>query len=35
LNIVDCVAYALAKTRDDTPQFNGDNFAKTDIMPAL
>jgi ribonuclease VapC len=35
LNIIDCAAYALAKTRDLPLLFKGNNFAATDIRPAL
>ena len=35
LNIVDCVVYALAKSRDDALLFKGDDFARTDIVPAI
>jgi ribonuclease VapC len=35
LNIIDCVAYALAKTRDLPLLFKGNDFAATDIRPAL
>jgi ribonuclease VapC len=35
LNIVDCAAYALAKTRDLPLLFKGSDFAATDIRPAL
>jgi ribonuclease VapC len=34
LNIGDCFAYALAKSRDLPLLFKGDGFAKTDIVPA-
>lgn len=34
LNFGDCFVYALAKTRDDTLLFKGDDFFKTDIVPA-
>ena len=34
LNLADCFAYALAKTRDEPLLFKGDDFAKTDIVPA-
>jgi ribonuclease VapC len=34
LNIVDCVAYALAKNRSDTLLFKGGDLAKTDIQSA-
>jgi ribonuclease VapC len=35
LNIIDCAAYALAKTRDLPLLFKGNDFASTDIRPAL
>jgi len=34
LNLADCFAYALAKTRNVPLLFKGDDFAKTDIVPA-
>jgi ribonuclease VapC len=34
LNLADCFAYALAKSRDEPLLFKGDDFAKTDIVPA-
>jgi ribonuclease VapC len=34
LNFGDCLTYALAKCRDDTLLFKGDDFARTDIVPA-
>jgi ribonuclease VapC len=34
LNICDCFAYALAKTRGAPLLFKGDDFAKTDLVPA-
>lgn len=34
LNIGDCFSYALAKTRQDTLLFNGNDFALTDIVAA-
>jgi ribonuclease VapC len=34
LNLGDCFAYALAKDRDDTLLFKGEDFAHTDIVPA-
>jgi len=34
LNFADCFVYALAKVRDDTLLFKGDDFSKTDIVPA-
>ena len=35
LNIVDCVADALAKARDESLLFKGTDFASTDVIPAL
>lgn len=35
LNIIDCAAYALAKTRNLPLLFKGNDFASTDIRPAL
>jgi ribonuclease VapC len=35
LNFGDCAAYALAKTRKAPLLFKGNDFAKTDIVPAL
>lgn len=35
LNIIDCAAYSLAKTRDLPLLFKGNDFASTDIRPAL
>ncbi len=35
LNIVDCVVYALAKSRNEALLFKGDDFASTDITAAL
>ncbi|MDX8454101.1 type II toxin-antitoxin system VapC family toxin [Mesorhizobium sp. VK9D] len=35
LNMGDCFAYALAKTRNLPLLFKGDNFIHTDIKPAL
>lgn len=35
LNIIDCVGYALAKTRDLPLLFKGNDFAATDIPSAL
>jgi ribonuclease VapC len=35
LNIIDCVAYALARTRGLPLLFKGNDFAHTDITPAL
>jgi len=34
LNFGDCFAYALAKARDDTLLFKGEDFSRTDIVPA-
>lgn len=34
LNFGDCFSYALAKFRDDTLLFKGDDFSKTDITAA-
>ena len=35
LNIVDCAVYALAKSRSQPLLFKGDDFVRTDILPAL
>jgi ribonuclease VapC len=35
LNFGDCFAYALAKSRDEPLLFKGDDFAQTDLQPAL
>jgi ribonuclease VapC len=35
LNIIDCAAYALAKTRNLPLLYKGNDFAATDIEPAL
>jgi ribonuclease VapC len=35
LNMGDCFAYALAKDKDDTLLFKGNDFARTDIRSAL
>ncbi len=35
LNFGDCLAYALAKHLDEPLLFKGDDFAKTDVVPAL
>jgi ribonuclease VapC len=35
LNLGDCFAYALAKERDAPLLFKGDDFAQTDIEPAV
>jgi ribonuclease VapC len=34
LNFGDCFAYALAKAREDTLLFKGDDFVRTDIVAA-
>jgi len=34
LNFADCFAYALAKMRDEPLLFKGDDFSRTDIVPA-
>jgi ribonuclease VapC len=34
LNLADCFAYALAKVRDEPLLFKGNDFSKTDILPA-
>jgi ribonuclease VapC len=34
LNFGDCFSYALAKARNDTLPFKGDDFARTDVVPA-
>jgi ribonuclease VapC len=34
LNLADCFAYALAKTRNEPLLFKGDDFSQTDIVPA-
>jgi ribonuclease VapC len=34
LNFGDCFPYALAKARGDTLLFKGEDFAKTDLIPA-
>jgi ribonuclease VapC len=34
LNLADCFAYALAKMRNESLLFKGDDFSKTDIVPA-
>lgn len=34
LNIADCFTYALAKTKDLPLLFKGDDFLKTDVVPA-
>ena len=35
LNFGDCFAYSLAKMRQEPLRFKGDDFAQTDIEPAL
>jgi ribonuclease VapC len=35
LNIVDCAVYALAKERSQPLLFKGDDFTRTDVLPAL
>jgi ribonuclease VapC len=35
LNLGDCFAYALARTRDQPLLFKGDDFAQTDVKAAL
>ena len=35
LNFTDCIAYALAKTEGEALLFKGEDFARTDIEPAL
>lgn len=35
LNIVDCAAYALARSRGEPLLFKGNDFDNTDIEPAL
>jgi ribonuclease VapC len=34
LNLADCLPYSLAKARDEPLLFKGDDFLKTDIVPA-
>ncbi len=34
LNLADCFAYALAQTRGEPLLFKGDDFSKTDLVPA-
>jgi ribonuclease VapC len=34
LNLADCFSYSLAKTRGEPLLFKGDDFLKTDIVPA-
>jgi len=34
LNFTDCFSYALAKARNEPLLFKGDDFSKTDIVPA-
>jgi ribonuclease VapC len=35
LNLADCFSYALAKTHQQPLLFKGDDFTKTDIVPAV
>jgi len=35
LNIIDCAAYALARARGLPLLFKGDDFGRTDVIPAL
>ena len=35
LNLVDCVAYALARHTDSSLLFKGNDFSRTDIRPSL
>jgi ribonuclease VapC len=35
LNIVDCMTYALARSRDLPLLFKGNDFSHTDVTPAL
>ncbi len=35
LNLGDCFAYALAKSRNQTLLFKGDDFARTDVKAAI
>ena len=35
LNIIDCAAYALARSRDLPLLFKGNDFAQTDVAPAF
>jgi ribonuclease VapC len=35
LNIIDCAAYALARSRDLPLLFKGNDFAATDVVSAL
>ena len=35
LNLADCAAYALAKTRNAPLLFKGDDFSQTDVLSAL
>lgn len=35
LNLGDCFAYALAKARGEALLFKGDDFSRTDVLPAL
>jgi ribonuclease VapC len=34
LNFADCFSYSLARTRDEPLLFKGDDFLKTDVVPA-
>jgi ribonuclease VapC len=34
LNLADCFPYSIAKARDESLLFKGDDFLKTDIVPA-
>lgn len=35
LNLGDCFSYALAKSRNEPLLFKGDDFAQTDVRPAI
>lgn len=35
LNFGDCIAYALAKVRNDSLLFVGDDFRRTDVLAAI
>jgi ribonuclease VapC len=35
LNLGDCFAYALAKSRDEPLLFKGEDFARTDVKAAI
>jgi len=35
LNIVDCIAYALARVRAEPLLFKGNDFGKTDVLRAI